>query len=769
MTRRVDISPNNGNDAVRQALPVSVGLTVFLLVCLAAGCNRSEQLEKASAEASSASHEKMRSALAKIARASDRENRFTGEGSIRELRELLNLPNYAARLKPDKKWRFYLDLGLGELRLGYEHDAISHLETALELAIATSEPEKTRTLTNYHLAISYLRLAETENCCQNNTSESCIVPIRGTGVHENTRGAKSAIKYLTEVLNSTGEVVADQERLETHESARWLLNIAYMTLGEYPDSVPKEYLVPPEFFESKDEFPRFKNVFPSLGLETFNLCGGVVVDDLDGDLDLDVITCSWDVKGQTRVFRNNADGSFSDVTENSGLVGFYGGLNMNQADYDNDGDLDIFIMRGAWLRESGQHPNSLLRNDGNLKFTDVTFQLGLSEPFAPTKTSAWADFDNDGDLDLYVGNESSTSGMTMGTATTTELIVPCQLFRNDGSDGFTDIAQEAGLADVDFLMGAVWGDYNNDRYPDLFLSMVGDNRLYKNNRDGTFTDIAEVAGVLDPPSSFATWFFDFDNDGLLDIFVGCNSGPVGVLNTDVRFHLMKLYKNMGNDIFTDVAEEMNLNYPAEPMGANFGDLDNDGFLDFYLATGNVAFSEIRPNVMFRNNAAKDFSNVTMAGGFGHLQKGHAVSFADIDNDGDQDVYVQLGGAYAADRFSDALFRNPGSEAHSITLTLKGTTSNRCAIGAEIVMTVQEDGVRRTIHKEVTSGSSFGANPLRQTIGVGSAANIEKLDVYWPTSDTHQVFTDVAVDRAYRIVEGEPELRDVKLPQFELPE
>ncbi|MGB4707349.1 MAG: FG-GAP-like repeat-containing protein [Fuerstiella sp.] len=733
------------------------------------GCSHQPPSSPQDAEATESGHEKMREELARIADSADRENIFTGEVIVNELRGLMSLPSYTQRLEPDRKWKFFLDLGVKELRLGNETEAIAHLTQALATVPTTSDPDKVKTLTHYHLALAYLRLAETQNCCQRNTQDSCIVPIQGSGIHQNPTGARHAIDHLKEVLSSTTNAVAESERLETHESARWLLNIACMILGEYPDAVPEEFRIPVEFFKSTVDFPKFRNVYPELGLDTFNLCGGVVIDDLDGDLDLDIITCTWDVKGQTKVIRNNADGTFTDVTEESGLTGFYGGLHLNQADFDNDGDLDIFIVRGAWLRKFGLHPNSLLRNDGNLKFTDVTFELGLAEPFAPSKTAAWADFDNDGDLDLYVGNESSTLGLRMGSDTTEELIAPCQLFRNDGADGFTEVASQAGIDDIDFSMGAVWGDYNNDRYPDLFLSQIGDNRLYRNNRDGTFTDVAAEAGVLDPPSSFATWFFDFDNDGLTDIFVGCNSGPVGVLNTNIRFHLMKLYRNMGDGKFQDVAAEKKLDYPAEPMGANFGDLDNDGFLDFYLATGNVAFSEIRPNVMFRNNAGQSFTNVTMAGGFGHLQKGHAVSFADIDNDGDQDVYVQLGGAYAGDKFSDALFANPGFGNNFITLNLKGIISNRCAIGAKIAITVSEDGKPRTIRKEVTSGSSFGANPLRQTIGLGTASNIQRVEVYWPTSDTKQAFTRIAANRAYEITEGKDSLTSLKPLQFALPE
>ena len=539
-------------------------------------------------------------------------------------------------------------------------------------------------------------------------------------------------------------------------TARWLLNIAYMTLDQYPRGVPEQYRVDPAFFRSSTDFPRFENVYPELGLNTFNMCGGAVVDDFDGDHDLDIITCTWDVTGPMQVFRNNADGSFTEVTEEAGLKGFYGGLNLVHADYDNDGDLDVFVMRGAWLAEDGMHPNSLLRNDGQLRFTDVTFESGLGELACPTKTAAWADYDLDGDLDLYVGNESSES-----------VQVPCQLFRNEGDGTFASVAFDAGVADVHFSMGATWGDFDNDRYPDLFLSVEGPNKLYRNNRDGTFTNVAAEAGVEMPKASFPTWFWDFDNDGQLDLFVGCTAGPVGVFASDIRYEMQHLYKNLGDGRFEDVAEQAGLHYPASPMGANYGDLNKDGFPDFYLATGNTRYSEIQPNVMFVNQGGKTFQNVTMAGGFGHLQKGHGVSFADIDNDGDQDVYVQLGGAYPGDRFNDALFMNPGFSANTVTLRMVGSQSNRCGIGARLRLVVTEDGGQRSIYHTVSSGASFGANPFRQAIGVGAAEKIDELHVQWPASQITQVFRDVPVNQAYSIGEESPELKPLPLKAFRI--
>jgi hypothetical protein len=186
---------------------------------------------------------------------------------------------------------------------------------------------------------------------------------------------------------------------------------------------------------------------------------------------------------------------------------------------------------------------------------------------------------------------------------------------------------------------------------------------------------------------------------------------------------MALYLGDGTGSFKNVSRESGLNYPALPMGANFGDLNGDGFLDFYLGTGDVNYSEILPNVMFLNREGKNFTNVTMAGGFGHLQKGHGASFADIDNDGDQDVYMQMGGAYASDRFNDALYENPGFGTNWLNLQLVGTESNRSAIGARIHAVIEENGTERftaalpavAALAAILSGSSSGwARHVRST-------------------------------------------------------
>jgi hypothetical protein len=442
---------------------------------------------------------------------------------------------------------------------------------------------------------------------------------------------------------------------------------------------------------------------------------------------------------------------------------------MVQADYNNDGHLDVLILRGAWLRGQGRYPNSLLHNEGNGTFTDVTFEVGLGDEHFPTQTAAWADYDLDGDVDLFVGNEVLG---TPGTDPVPEERAPCQLFRNNGNGTFTDVAETAGVTNRRFTKAVVWGDYDDDRWPDLYVSNLYDeNRLYHNNGNGTFADVADNLGVTRPLASFPAWFWDFDNDGRLDIFAfayaaGINDLAQFYLARPLTCEMACLYRNIGSG-FQEVAAACNLRQPTLPMGSNFGDLDNDGFLDFYLGTGNPDYHQLMPNVMYHNKSGARFLDVTTAGGFGHLQKGHAVAFADIDNDGDQDIFQQMGGAFPGDKFYDALYENPGFQNHWITIHLIGVQSNRAATGARIKIDVRENGAVRSIYKHVNSGGSFGANPLRQTVGLGRAERIERLEVFWPKTGRTQVFSDVPMDGQIRIREDETDFDTRKVRRFAL--
>lgn len=739
--------------------------------------------------------------LKQIADNSPDHGRILGTGHARELRsdfaEMQRMAKASGQaLDSSALWWFQSQLGQAELRLGNVQVGIDHLSRAHSVLPRVEFPENLprgygermtppgadvrnfwANKTRMALGVAYMRLGEDQNCCLRHTAESCILPITGEGIHTQQEGSRKAIRYFAEVLEHPSKVV--MQHVQFQQAAKWLLNIAYMTVGGYPHEVPGQYLIPPEIFKSDVTIPRFENIAPKLGMQTFNLCGGAICDDFDNDGYLDIVTSTWDLQGQMRFYRNNQDGTFSDRTEQAGLLGFFGGLNMVQADYNNDGNTDIFVLRGAWLSNNGLHPNSLLRNNGNATFTDVTFEAGLGKVHFPTKTAGWADYDNDGDLDLFIGNESKAPPPSTRPGEG-DVSAPNQLFRNNGNGTFTDVAKAAGLNHELFSMGCVWGDYDGDRFPDLYVGGNHPNRLYHNNRDGTFTDVASTLRVAGPFATFPVWFWDFDNDGKLDLYVSSCSGTIGHLaanlTDDPRIrHLqlekkllwMCLYRGDGRGNFQDVARQQKLWYPAQPMGANFGDLDNDGYLDFYLATGNVDYEELRPNVMFLNRRGESFANVTMAGGFGHLQKGHGVSFADLDNDGDQDVYVQMGGAYPGDKFNDALFENPGFGNHWITIKLEGRQSNRSAIGARIHARIDEGGKQRSVYRHVNSGGSFGCNPLRQTIGLGKAERILKLEIFWPTTGKTQTFADVGTNQIVRIVEGEDRYNRIQLKTLRL--
>ena len=337
-------------------------------------------------------------------------------------------------------------------------------------------------------------------------------------------------------------------------------------------------------------------------------------------------------------------------------------------------------------------PLSLLRNKGDGTFTDVTKAAGLLAHLAPTQTATWLDYDGDGWLDLFVGNETRAGGF--------EDPSPCELFHNNHDGTFTNVAPESRVDVVGFVKGVASGDYNNDGRPDIFVSVQGgDNLLFRNDgpssdtRGWRFTNVAEEAGVTAPINSFGAFFFDFDNDGWPDLFVaGWGAFEARTMAADVAADYLglptaaergRLYRNKGDGTFEDVTKAAGLYKVVPAMGLNFGDLDNDGWLDLYLGTGNPDFGTLIPNRMFRNADGRSFQDVTTAGNFGHLQKGHAIAFGDVDNDGDQDVFEEMGGAFLADKAYSTLYLNPGEGNHWLRLELQGVRSNRSAIGARI--------------------------------------------------------------------------------------
>ncbi len=718
----------------------------------AVGCGREEgrTAKPVPAAPKPSGHAQMLLLLRQIAERAGEEHPWIGDREARELgRALADLPGDA----PDeRRWMILARLGVSEGALGDFEAATRHLSEAHELFPRIRERVPSEDQYRFLLAagVVWMRLGEMKNCCLQNTPDSCIMPIREKGIHKDQEGSRRAIGYFTELA----------ERFPDRLEPRWLLNVAFMTVAGYPEQVPAPYRIPPRRFESEEDFPRFSNVASRIGLDLLGLAGSVVVDDFDGDGLLDAVVSSWDPRAQIRFFRNSGHGTFSERTAEAGLTGILGGANLVQADYDNDGAMDLLVLRGTWLGKAGQHPKSLLRNHGKGAFTDVTFEAGLAKVHLPTEAAAWADYDLDGDLDLYVGNEAGDG-----------LEAPSQLFRNNGDGTFADVARDAGVENHRYSKGVSWGDFDGDRFPDLYVSNLGgENRLYRNNRDGTFTDVAPKLGVARPLSSYACWFWDFDNDGNLDLYATCYQGGVEAVAASYfgaplpeGTELPCLYRGDGKGGFAEVAVASNLKRPVMAMGANFGDLDSDGWLDFYLGTGYPEYEALMPNVMYRNRGGRGFADVTFAGGFGHLQKGHGIAFADFDEDGGTDVFAQMGGAFRGDGASFALFESPGFENHWIKLKLVGVQSNRAALGARIRLDVA-DGKPRSVYRHVSSGGSFGANPLRQEIGVGRATVIDRLEVTWPVTGRTQTFRRVAVDQTLEITEGRDEPRVLRPPK-----
>lgn len=607
------------------------------------------------------------------------------------------------------------------------------------------------------LAVSYLRMGEIQNCVETHTSASCIVPLAQEGWHKLPYGSENAIKIYENILRAYPNDI----------QSRYLLNIAYMTLGRYPDGVPADYRMPMTAFESPNpQFPQFKDAAIPLGLDLSGLSGGVSMEDFNNDGFLDLFVTSYGMLDPVRLFFAAGDGSFSEVTETANLTGIVGGLNVLHADYNNDGWVDILILRGGWLDKGGNLPNSLLRNNGNGTFTDVTIDAGLLS-FHPTQTAAWGDFNRDGWLDLFIGNESKRATPHAS-----------ELYFNNGDGTFSNIAASTGLNLEVFAKGSAWGDFNNDGLPDLYISVLGGpNHLFQNMggtspQDWKFQDVAAQAGVQEPKFSFPTWFFDYNNDGWEDIFVSgydarrlenaAEDAAAEFLGLPATAETMRLFRNNGDGTFTNVTKETGLDKVAYSMGCNFGDLDNDGWLDFYLGTGAPDYRSLVPNRMFRNVNGQRFEEVTM-NGFAHIQKGHGIAFGDLDRDGDQDIYCVMGGAFQGDAAQNVLFENPGFGRSWITLLLDGKPANRSAIGARIKVEGKDaSGAMRSVFRTVGTGGSFGANSLQEEIGLGETVSITSLEISWPGGN-RDTFKDVPINTHIRISEGEKSFRTENRP------
>ena len=680
-------------------------------------------------------------------------NPYVAVGMIPELRRKLGRES----LKPRRRADLASELSKHLLRVGEVDEAIALARESRRLlgTLRASPARIQRAQTE--LALAYLRLGEVQNCIIRHNRECCIFPLENGGVHTVDAPARRSLALYLTLAHARPEDL----RL------RWMCNLLAMALDEHPDALPEDFVIPSAAFDSDADIGRFIDIAPRLGVATHSLCGGSAIEDFDGNGMLDILATTFDPRGSVALFLADGKGGYDARAEQANLTDQLGGLNLLTADYDNDGDADVFVLRGAWLLREGHIRNSLLRNDGSARFTDVTRAAGLAEPAQPTQTGVWADFDNDGHLDLYVGNESvrNTDGSHLGLAS--------NLFRNLGDGTFTLTGEAPNKR---YTKGVSAGDYDNDGDLDLYVSNVGHaaeqgiNRLYENDGAGHLRDVAVEKNVHLPRVSFATWFFDFDNNGWLDLFVGAYDAHVADIASDYlglqdRATRPRLYRNLDGE-FEDIAEDVGIDRPFLPMGANFGDYDNDGWLDVYLATGNPRYETLMPNIALRNDAGRQFQDITRSAGLGHLQKGHGVTFGDLDNDGDQDIFHELGGFVPGDAFPNALFENPGHGHHFLKIELSGTTANRSGIGARIRVVLETPDGEREVHRAVGSVSSFGGAPRRQEIGLADATRIVSLDVRWPGSVKPQTFPDVPLDRLVRVVQEAPELEVLPLVAVE---
>lgn len=633
------------------------------------------------------------------------------------------------------------------LNNGDSGKAIFEVENLFKNNVGLSKVTQQSKLFHEILAICYLRKGEQENCQDNHNDESCIIPIAEKGLHKKKEGSEKAIKKYLELLALNPQDM----------QSRWLLNIAYMTLGQHPSGVPKEYLIP---IGRKSPTSPLNNVATQMGIDFFGLAGGSIADDFNNDGFYDIVTSSWGSQGKMKYYENDGAGSFVDKTESSNIGLSKGGLHINQTDYNNDGLIDIFILRSAWMpqKDWGVLPNSLLRNNGDGTFSDVTIESGLYA-CNPTQAASWADYNNDGWIDLFVANETTHSSRTN---------FPCEFYLNNGDGTFTEVSEKYKMNKVGYFKACTSGDVNNDGWQDLYLSNLnGNNELYiAQNKDNQFLGFTKSRTPIEKPiQSFGCWFFDIDNDGWEDLYVSSYDRTAfeeqggqfanDILSKPVKTENSCLYKNMGDGSFKNVTSTYIEEKGTSTMGCNFGDMNNDGFPDFYLATGAPDYRAIVPNRMYVNQKGAKFVDESFSLGVGHIQKGHAVSFADYDNDGDQDIYTVMGGAFKGDGFPNAFFENSDNKNNWLKIKLKGVKSNRHGVGARIhVLGKSSSGKSMEVFTTIGSGASFGANPFTAEIGLGNMQSISQVKVRWPNGNPDFTsYENLEVNKKYLIEEG----------------
>ncbi len=559
--------------------------------------------------------------------------------------------------------------------------------------------------------------------------------LRAEALRESAVAGYRAGMYRQSITDGVGALTSDP----SDKRAKYWLWLAAQRVGGYPEQVPPEMRV--AIIAGKNQ-PRveFEDVAARIGLDKTSGGRGTAIFDLDGDGYLDFVIAS--AHGGCNVYRNNGDGTFRDVSVGSGIDECVNGFTIAVGDYNNDGLDDLYITR------LGFYPGDsvLYRNNGDGTFTDVTKESGAG-CWGASFAAQWVDYDCDGNLDLFVC--SNLGGVF-------DRSLPCRLFHNNGDGTFTERTHEAGVATISPTIGASWGDYNNDGYPDLFISSgMGRSKLFRNNGDGTFTDISREAGFDNINVGTVAFWCDYDNDGWLDLVQCTWSRDDDVLDTlytgegPVDGQPMRIYHNNRDGTFTLKTHELGITGCYGTMSGNFGDFDNDGHVDFLLGNGDPHMNRTEPPTILEYDPTDGkYKNVTFAAGLPYTGKGHGSNLADLAGDGRLNLIMASGGAYPADLMTMSVFRPKVLPGNYLNVRLEGTRSNRNAIGAR----VRVDAGGSSRHGLVSGGSGFGCLPYEQHFGLGKLDRVDAIEIWWP-SGLRQRVEDPPINATIKIVEG----------------
>jgi tetratricopeptide (TPR) repeat protein len=518
----------------------------------------------------------------------------------------------------------------------------------------------------------------------------------------------------------------------------WLWQCVQKAGGVYPASVPASNRM-----EMKTGYDTpsvtFTDIAAKCGLDKTSAGRGLAVFDYNNDGYQDVVIAA--AHAGCSLYRNNGDGTFTDASVGSGLDDCVNGFAIAVGDYDNDGYPDLFVTRLGFFVGQGE----LYHNNGDGTFTDVTAKAGVNA-WGPAFTAGWVDYDGDGNLDLFIANNL---GALFDRKT------PNRLFHNNGDGTFTEVAEKAGLHTIWPTIGHCWGDYDNDGRPDLFLSnAMGRSQLYHNNGDGTFTDVSATAGFDDHCIGSTAFWIDYDNDGWLDLVQFTWSDHEDVVHTmrtgrgPEDGHPLRLYHNNRNGTFTLVSEKMGIDGCWGTMSGNAGDFNNDGVMDLVLGNGSPRMDRVEPLVLLENTGGK-FHNVTFSAGLPFTGKGHGGNLADLFGDGRLSVLVATGGAYPGELLTSGVYYPTKLPGNYLNVRLKGTTSNRDAIGARVCL--EAGGAKQ--YREVNGGTNFGCLPFEQHFGLAKIDKVDALEIRWP-SGLRQRWENPPINDTIRVTEGQ---------------